>query len=77
MAFKFLQACYGSQPVIYQGIDLWKADWIESNEPQILLEPRLGEKYLFDIYYTNINKKKVKFAFQEVTNNVYVFFIDE
>ena len=23
------------------------------------------------------NKKKVKFAFQEVTNNVYVFFIDE
>lgn len=77
MTFKFLQACYGSQPVIYQNIDLWKVDWVESNEPQILLEPRLGEKYLFDIYYTNINKKKVKFAFQEVTNNVYVFFIDE
>ncbi len=77
MAFKFLQACYGSQPVIYQGIDLWKADWIESHESQILLEPRQGEKYLFDIYYTTIGKKKIKFAFQEITNNVYAFFINE
>mgnify|MGYP003603902174 FL=1 len=77
MAFKFLQACYGSQPVIYQGIDLWKADWIESHESQILLEPRQGERCLFDIYYKKIGKKKIKFVFQEITNNVYAFFINE
>ena len=35
------------------------------------------EKYLFDIYYTTIGKKKIKFAFQEITNNVYAFFINE
>jgi hypothetical protein len=59
------------------GVNIFDYKWERTKEKIKVSDPLYGQEHTMDVYYANINNKKVKFAAGEFSNLIYGFYMEE
>ncbi len=69
--------CSEGQPVLIDGVDIWKHKWMAAKLRANVRDPIHGQDYVFHVYTVDDGGRQLEFAAGEFSNSVWGIFISE
>lgn len=66
--------CIEGQPVLIDGVDVWKHDWTGTELRAKVKDPMYGQDLVFHVYTLIAGDKQIEFAAGEFSNGIWGVF---
>ena len=72
--WRHIATCVEGQPVLVDGVDVWKHKWRQTGADAEIEDPIHGQGFVFHIYALTAGHRQVEFAAGEFSNGVWGIF---
>lgn len=73
----FLSIVYDSQSFAIDGVDVWKKEWIQTDEKVDVKDPKYNQPFSVHVFEIHEGSKVVRFAAGEFSNCVWGFYVEK
>jgi hypothetical protein len=75
VGWEFVAAGLDGQPIVINGIDVWKCKWVDTKERVIVTDPHHNQEFTFSIFEIQNKDQTFRFAAGEFSNCVWGFYL--